>query len=84
MILHGVVSSRTFHLTVAIINLILTLHVDPWCWVEVPYQISPIMSESFYIFRQGDLPKLDLQIDCGSDFFNPANMMGIVHEPVQT
>jgi len=21
-----------------------------------------------YVFRQGDLPKLDLQLDCGSDF----------------
>jgi len=21
-----------------------------------------------YIFRQGDLPKLDVQVDCGSDF----------------
>ena len=26
------------------------------------------MSQLSYVFRQGDLPKLDLKINCGSDF----------------
>ena len=56
------------HLTVLIVNFVLlTLVIDPWCRVEAPHQISP-MSRSSYVFHQGDLPKLDLQIDHGSDF----------------
>ena len=68
MIIHAAASSRTPHITVVIINLVfLTLIADPWCLVEAPHQISP-MSRSSYVFRQGDLPKLELQIDRGSDF----------------
>ena len=62
----------------------LTLITDPWCRVEAPHQVIPSfssvllfppfvlqispMSRLSYVFRQGDLPKLDLQTDRGSDF----------------
>ena len=68
MIIHAAASSRTPHITVVIVNLVfLTLIADPWCLVEAPHQISP-MSWSSYVFHQGDLPKLELQIDRSSDF----------------
>ena len=83
MFLHGAASSRTPYITVVIVLLIVqTLSDDPWCRVKAPcqvilsfqvywlfppffLQISPMSS---YVFRQGNLPKLNLQIDRGSDF----------------
>ena len=66
MIIHGAASSETPYFTVVIVIFVVqTLSADPWCRVKAPLQISPMSS---YVFRQGDLPKLDLQIDRGSDF----------------
>ena len=39
--------------------------------------------EMTYVFRQGDLPKLDLQVDCGNGFQSMENQMGIIHRTIR-
>ena len=77
MFIHGAVSSRMPHLHcrhrhICFSNLHHWSLVSGWgtpssdsCVLFVP---AILFSDIAYVFRQGDLPKLDLQIDRGSDF----------------